>query len=105
MKRMMWLKQRSRMALESCYEAASDMECPHRKTGVWRTVAWVVFADLFTTMINDCEISKPLVQTSERSSPGFLGDLRFFKYAEAGEEKREIVPYQCQWWSWESPAF
>lgn len=77
------------MALESCYEeAAWDTQRPPRKAKAWRTVPWVVFADLFTTVMNDCEISKPLIQTSERSSPGLLGDLKFFKYAEAGEREK-----------------
>lgn len=76
------------MALESCNEAAVDMECPHRKAEAWRGVPWAVFADLFTTVINDCEISRPLIQTSERSSPGLLCGLKFFKYAEAGERGR-----------------
>lgn len=105
----MWLKQRSCMALESCYEeAAWDMQRPHRKAKAWRTVPWAVFADLFTTMMNDCEISKPLIQTSEGSSPGLLGDLKFFKYAEAGEREKRgdfFVSHQCQGWSQESPAF
>lgn len=84
----MRLKQRSCMALESCKEAAVDMQCPHRKAEAWRRVPWAVFADLFTTVINDCEISRPLIQTSERSSPGLFCGLKVFKYAEAGERER-----------------
>lgn len=48
---------------------------------------WVLFARLFTTMINDSEIYKPLIQTSERSSPGLLCAFKLFQYVEAG--KRE----------------
>lgn len=83
----MLLQRSSCVALESWDEAASELDHLHGKAEAWRTVPWVLFANYFTSMFNDCEISKPLIQTSERSPPGLLGALKFFKYVEAG--KRE----------------
>lgn len=75
------------MALESWDEAASELDHLHGKAEAWRTVPWVLFANYFTSMFNDCEISKPLIQTSERSPPGLLGASQCFKYLEIEKRK------------------
>lgn len=55
--------------LESWGQAAYNYGISARKAAAWKDCLLGLFASLFTTMINDSEIYKPLIQTSERSSP------------------------------------
>lgn len=57
---------------------------------------WVLFPSLFTTMINDSEIYKPLIPASERSPPGSLCALKLFQYVESGRRGILLLPVVAQ---------